>query len=344
MLSFLTAACFVLFFTSCTLKQTPISKTGFYFDTIINITIYDSNSETDTILSDCMLLCQKYENLFSKTKKDSDIYRINHSLGKETIVDEETIALLKEAVAFSEKCNGVIDPTVGALTNLWAIGTDSFTIPREDDIIFALSTIDYGNIEINPQNNSVKLLNQNTQLDLGCIAKGYIADRLKKMLIENGVNSAIINLGGNVLCIGTKDNSKFKVGIKNPKNTSSSPVTVVMLDGNGPDAGVVSSGNYERTNTINGIVFHHIFSLKTGLPVGIIKTENGYCDDSNLAEVSVISASSVLGDELSTLCFILGYDESCKFLKDNYPNIKAIFINKEGKIIGDFPSGSFSVQ
>lgn len=302
-------------------KTTPYRTTGFFFDTVIEISIYDSIPENDArnILSDCISLCQKYENLYSRTVENSDIYRINHSEGKEVLVDPETVALLDCAIEKAAISDGITDPTVGALTSLWNITSDDFSLPSSSEIFKALSTIDYRNIILNREKNTVILTDPETKIDLGFIAKGYIADKIKIYLKENEIKSALINLGGNILVIGAKpDGEDFKIGIKNPDNPEGSPITSVSIK----DQSVVSSGSYERYVKVNGETYHHILS-----------TKNGYPAESDLSGVTIISDKSVDGDALSTLLFILGKDKAIKFMNENYPEIKAILITKDLKII-----------
>lgn len=297
-----------------------VSKSGFYFNTYINISIYDKPKKDGEFLIDkCFDICNEYENLYSKTIPTSDIYKINHSNKKPVKVDNKTIDIIKKSIDYAKVSNGEIDPSIGTLTSLWNILDDDFILPSDDDIKTALSTVNYNNIIINDQNNTITLSDENSMIDLGFIAKGYIADELKEYLINNNVQSAIINLGGNILCIGTKpDKSDFTIGINDPKNPYSNSLTSIKIN----DLSVVSSGNYERFKDINGTRYHHIISLK-----------NGYPASSDLSQVTIISSSSTDGDFLSTLCYILGHDKAITFLENNYPDVTAIFVDSDGNII-----------
>ncbi len=313
-LSFISA----LLLSSCSSFKKPVSKTGIYFDTIVNITIYDNipSSESERMIASCFEMMSEYEKLFSRTLEGSDVYRINHSKGLPVTVSDETADLLNRAVSYAYLSEGEVDPTVGALSILWNIGaSDENVIPDETLIKDALSTVDCSNIEINK--NTVVLKNEKSAVDLGFIAKGYIADHLKEYLVSEGITSAIIDLGGNILLIGNKNGNNFNIGLKDPKNPSGTPITVLSES----DCSIVSSGDYERYFEKNGVRYHHILSLRDGHPA-----------QSDLSMVTIISDKSIDGDALSTLCFILGKEASVEFLNKYFADVNAVFVDKEGNL------------
>ena len=296
------------------------SRTGYYFNTTINISLYDkiSDSEASSILDECMKKSSHYEDLFSRTKEGSDVYRINEaSAGEEISVDEETASLLNTVLYFASLSDGAVDPTIGALTILWNIGEDSEdVIPPKEDIDNALLHVDYKNIKIN--DTTVTKSDPDLKVDLGFIAKGYIADSLRSYLISEGIENAIINLGGNILCIGDNFKNGYNIGITDPVNPQSSAIKTLNIK----DQSVVSSGNYERYFIKDGIRYHHILSTKDGYPA-----------NKGLSQVTIISDDSVTGDALSTLLFILGYDEGSSFVSKYFPDVTVIFADEDGKIL-----------
>lgn len=305
----------VLFLSGCARQSKPLSATGFYFDTVITITLYQPCKQE--LLDQCMELAEYYENLFSPNIEGSDIWRINHGNGDYVPVSEETLSLLSTALSYAELSDGLVDPAIGALSTLWNFGSDNQQIvPSEEAINDALLHTGYPLIEI--KEDCVRLSDAHASVDLGFIAKGYIGDRMKEYLLSEGVTSATINLGGNVVALGQKpDGSPFKIGIQKPFESSGTTALVLELS----DKSVVSSGNYERYFIQNDILYHHILSPQTGYPA-----------DSGLSQVTIISGQSVDGDALSTLCFILGYEKAARLLKD-YPEIQAVFITTDGQII-----------
>ena len=307
--------CFIL--TGCTaVPAEPISRTGFYFDTVIDIKIYDNSNEN--LLDECMKICSHYDNLLSATKENSDIWNINHAAGKTVKVDPETFSLLQKALFYADLTNGRFDPTIGGVSSLWNFsGNTPGPVPDEKEITEALKHVSYKDIVLDSSADTVRLSDPCTQLDLGAIAKGYIADQLKKYLIKEGVTSAIINLGGNVLLVGKKpDGSDFTIGIQKPFADNSTYITTVSAS----DRSLVSSGSYERYFEQNGKMYFHILDSATGYPV-----------ETDLVGVTILSDESVDGDGLSTTCFILGLDKGMKLI-ESIPGTEAVFITKDDQL------------
>lgn len=306
----------LFFLTGCQRNAVETTKTGFYLNTVVSITLYD-RKEDDPLFDEAMSLIGEYDSLLSKTAEGSDIYRINHAGGSPVEVDERTAELLSIALSYASLSDGLVDPTIGTLSDLWNFGdTNEGIVPHREDIEEALSHIDYTKVKLS--GNTVTLLDPDARLDLGFIAKGYIADKLKAYLTENGVTNGIINLGGNVLTIGTKpDGSDYHIGVQKPFAETGTALTTLTVS----DRSLVSSGNYERYFEKDGILYHHILSTKDGYPV-----------NSGLNGVTIISKNSVDGDALSTLCFILGYEKG-RILIDSLPDTEAVFINDAGELI-----------
>ncbi len=299
----------------CTRNPDPISKSGIYFDTVITVTVY--STDDSRMLGECFAMAEKYENLFSKTVEGSDIYKINHSNGAPTTVEDETIYLLQKALNYAAMTDGAIDPTILPLSDLWNFGENE-TVPNSDDIASKLTSVGYENVLIDTSNNTVTLLDANAGIDLGFIAKGYIADKMKAFLLENGVESALINLGGNILCVGNKpDGNDFSLGIQEPfeKNSTNMPVITVN------DKSLVSSGVYERYFYENDTLYHHILDTTTGYPVN-----NG------LFGVTILSNSSMEGDAYSTICMCLGLDSALELIEET-EGVEALFITENMELV-----------
>lgn len=295
----------------------PITKTGFYFDTVISITIYDSSKEYT--LEHCLELAAHYESLFSPTLEGSDIWNINHSKGTPVTVDAETAFLIEKALSYASLTDGLLNPAIAPLTSLWDFSSeaiaDTHTVPADKDIREKLKHTDYKKILL--EDKTVRLLDEQASIDLGCIAKGYIADKLKEYLQEEQVQSALINLGGNVLAVGNKpDTSPFVIGIQKPFAESGTAATTVSIS----DSSAVTSGIYERYFEQNGTLYHHILDPQTGYPVA-----------NDLASVTILSPSSTDGDALSTSCLLLGPEKGMELI-ESLPNIEALFITKDGEL------------
>lgn len=298
--------------SGCTQKE-PVSKSGILFDTIITVTLYDSSDTA--LLEDCFKLASHYDSLLSRTLEESEIYQLNHSNGDPVLLSDETLYILKEAIHYAQISGGLADPSIGSLSVLWDFGSSPQFPPSTEEIAEALTHVNYENILID--GSSVRLTDPDTMIDLGFIAKGYIADKMKEYLVSQGVQKAIINLGGNVLTIGSKpDGSAFTIGIQSPFGASGEYATTVSVT----DRSVVSSGTYERFFEHEGVLYHHILSTLDGYPVR-----------NELSSVTILSESSLTGDALSTTCFALGYEKGMEFIQ-SMDGIDAIFITTNGNI------------
>lgn len=289
---------------------TPISKTSFKLNTVVSITLYDSQDES--IIDEAFQLCDYYENLLSRTKKESEIYKLNEEGHNSYTISDETKELLTAGFHYSQLSNGAFDLTLEPLTSLWNFGTKEARLPSQEEIDEALTHIGYQYLKID--GNTITLEKEGMGVDLGAIAKGYIADKMKEFLISKGVNSAIINLGGNILCVGDKpDGSAFLVGIQKPFKDRNETIAVMEIR----DLSVVSSGIYERFFTVDGKNYHHILNPATGYPY-----------ENDLTSVTIISKDSVDGDALSTTCFALGLEEGMKLI-NSLPDTYAVFITSD---------------
>lgn len=289
--------------------NSPYKFSGFYFDTYIEITIYDNCN--DNIVQGLEDICKKYDNLFSPSIESSDIFKIN-SEKKDVTISEDTAYLLSQALIFSDKTNGIIDPSINSVYVLWTFSNEladkNNPLPSNDDIKNALATVDYRNIKVDKNTVSI---GEDQTINLGFIAKGYITDQIKEYLLSQGIDNALINLGGNVDCIGSPEGKdSYIIGIEKPFDSSEYYCTLMIKD-----KSVVTSGIYERYLYYNGKYYHHILDKNNGYPI-----------DNNIYSVTVIGDSSTICDGLSTTLFALGTKEGLKFLKDNYPGYECMYI------------------
>lgn len=300
--------------SGCSYNTKPVVKTGFYFNTVVILTCYGNQAEE--ILDQAMQLCSRYEKLFSRTVKNSDIWKINHARGASVTVDAKTALVLRKALEYAQLTEGKIDPTVTPLSELWNFSGDPpGPVPDASAIEALLPHVDYRNIRIDGA--SVRLMDPEAEVDLGFIAKGYIADALKAFFLEKGVKSALINLGGNVLAVGEKpDGSPFYTGVKKPFGEAKETLAIVELR----DRSLVSSGSYERCFEQDDVLYHHILDPSTGYPA-----------DTGLSGVTILSSSSMEGDALSTACFLLGLEEGRELI-ESLPDTEALFVTDDGSV------------
>ena len=320
--------------SGCSKKEEfPLSLTNFCFDTTITITIYDYAGESDAqdIINECFGLCNHYDKMFSTTIKDSDVSKINSSKTKGCKVNHVVSDVIKDSIKYSKKSKGAFDVTIGELTDMWDVTGDNPTVPDDKKVKEALKHVGYKNIKC--EDEKVTLKDSETKIDLGSIVKGFVADKLKSYMISEGVKSGIIDLGGNILTIGGKnDDEPFVIGIKNPfYNNDITPIgnptdeyiknnDQYCLKLNISDKSIVTSGIYERYFKKNDKIYHHIIDTTTGYPV-----------DNDLASVTIISNSSEAGDALSTTTFIMGLKDGMNLINKT-EKTEAVFITKDGKI------------
>ena len=313
------SACFLIFIlctlSGCKRNPEPVTRTDFVLDTVATVTVYDiaEKDRAEHILNEAFSEIRRYEKLFSAEIGDSDVAKINRAKGEKTVVSPETAELIGIALKYSELSDGAFDITIRPVSGLWDFKDPEAVPPDKADIEEALTHVGYEKIVLDEKESSVFLSDSEAEIDLGGIAKGYIADKVKEFLIENGVGSAIINLGGNVLLIGSKPgNVPFSVGIEKP---FSGEQMIMILEVS--DVSMVTSGNYERYFKYKDKLYHHILDTKTGYPV-----ENG------LNSVTVLTDRSVDGDALSTAFFCVGSEGAAALeekLKEQGIEVKGLY-------------------
>lgn len=291
----------------------PVSRTVTVFDTVVTITVYDKDSED--VLDECVTKCEDYNARFSRTSEGSEIYELNHANGAPVTLSDDTVDLIQKGVEYSRLADGKFDITIAPLSDLWDFKNNTGTVPDDAAIQEAKSHIGYENVKVD--GNTVQLLDSEAAVDLGGIAKGYIADQLKAYLKEQKVSHALINLGGNVLALGGKpDGSDYNIGIQKPFAQNGEAITSVKIK----DQSVVSSGIYERYFKVGDKIYHHILDPKTGYPY-----------ENNLLGVSIVCDSSTEADALSTTCFAMGLDDGLKYI-EGIKGTEALFITDDYEI------------
>lgn len=288
-----------------------VSKTYFYLGTVIDVTLYET--EDQDILNQVSDMILYYDNLLSRTIDSSEVAQLNKSKGP-LKVSEETYSLIEKSIQISKETSGYFDITINPIVELWAIGTDKAKVPTDEDIQVQLQGVDYKNIILNGD-KTVQLLN-NASIDLGGIAKGFIADEIATLLENEGIDKALINLGGNVMALGqSSDDQAWQIGIRHPLQDRSDVLLKLELE----DKSVVTSGIYERFFEEDNQVYHHIFNPFTGYPM-----------DNDILSLTVISDHSIDGDAYSTALFNLGLDKA--FEKAHDLSLEIIVVTMNNKL------------
>ncbi len=258
--------------------------------TSVSITVYDKDDRE--YLSGAFDLIYEIERKISNKIDSSYISQINKMAGKEeVVVPDDVFELIKYSLYISDNTEGLFNPLIGALSSLWAIGTENAKVPEKSELDAALALVDRDDIVLDDQKNSVYLKKEGMMLDLGGIGKGYAADAIKEYLLSKNVERAIINLGGNIYTIGRKsEDEAFKVGIMDPEESGK---YILLIDAE--NISVVTSGAYERFFEQDGALYHHILDSNTGYPY-----------ETDLLSASIITDESTLADGLSTAVFAGG--------------------------------------
>ena len=247
------------------------------------------------------------------------MYRLNHredATGTYPLSDDMT-DLLATALYYCERSGGAFDITTEPLSSLWNFSGTSPSVPPAEAIEKARKKVDYKKLRLDGTRSTLTFLDPGTSIDLGAIAKGYIADQLKAYLLDSGVESAMINLGGNVLCVGSRpDGTPFTVGLQKPFADRNETFAQVEVS----DLSVVASGVYERHFVEDGKNYHHILDPSTGYPY-----------DNGLISVTILSERSVDGDALSTTCFSLGLSRGME-LVESMDGVYVCFIDEDYQI------------
>lgn len=262
-------------------------------------------------------MCEQYENLFSRTIPTSDVARINGAQGEAVVVATETAQLVARALTYCEKSGGVFDVTAGCLTRLWDFHRG--IVPEKQTLQQAVQHVDWHTVSVFQENDTwyVQLTDPDAALDVGGIAKGWIADELGKYLQHEGFENFLINLGGNVLAHGHNAKGKpWTIGITNPFPDQSENV-VVRCTGES----VVTSGTYERCFQKNGVLMHHILDPQTGFPVV-----------TDAVGATIVCEKSIDAEGFSTTALALGVEGGLAFCKAQPEIISAIFIDVRGNV------------
>ena len=306
-------------FMSCSKNnkiKDPLTRTESHMGTVVKVTLYDSDSVK--ILDKAFDRVREIEEAVSINKTGTLLDKVNDSAGISPVkVDKDTFSMVKRGVAYSVVSDGLFDVSVGPLVQLWRIGFPDARVPSKEEIGGVLGYINYKDIELNENDQSIFLKKPHMIIDLGAVAKGYTADAISEVLTENNVNSAIIDLGGNIFAHGKKITGEdWTVGIQNPLFSRNNTLGTIKVN----NKSVVTSGTYERFIEKDGIKYHHILSPKTGYPY-----------DNNILGISIISDKSVDGDCLSTTIFAMGIENGLAYVETR-PDIQAIFITADKKI------------
>lgn len=286
--------------------------------TVIDVAIY--HDKPQPILDEVERRLHIYNLRFSANDERSELMQINKAAGVHSVqVHPQLFDLIRIGKWHSCQPQSQLNIAIGPLIQTWRVGFSDAKRPQPQEIQYLLDLINPEQINLDPLNHSVFLTKKGMKIDLGALAKGYIADRLQDFLKSEGVISALINLGGNVLSFGPalhNPDHNWRIGIQNPKQSHNTNLMVLGIQ----DKSVVTSGIYERTLEVDGKVYHHIFDSQTGYPIA-----------SDIASLTIISPLSIQGEIWTTRLFGQPLEAIFQTISQE-DAIEAIVINKDNRV------------
>lgn len=284
-------------------------------DTVMKLTAYGADREK--ALDECENEILRLNDLLSTGLETSEVSQLN--ISGEATVSDDTAFLIKEALKLFESTDGAFDISVYPLTQLWGFPTKEYRVPSPAEIEQVLQSVNAGMISFDSDSQYVTL-RPGQSIDLGGIAKGYTSQRLMEIMAGCGVRSAMVSLGGNVQCLGTKpDGSAWKIGIQDPWKLDSGVYAIVQV----VDQAVITSGGYERyfEDPDTGKIYRHILNTKTGYPA-----------ESGLASVSIVTKNGTMADGLSTALYVMGLEKASEYWRQYSDEFEMILIDDDGSL------------
>lgn len=294
-------------------EQEPKSVELFAMDTYMTLTAYGDNA--DKALSESEKEIKRIDAMLSTGSSDSEISKLNKK--KELEVSEETFSLIKRAKEIGEDTGRVFDISVYPVMQAWGFTDKNYRVPEKDELEGLLKRVDVSKVVLDEKKHTVSL-DDGMAIDLGGIAKGYTSDRIIEIMKENGVEHALINLGGNVKTFGKKpDGSDWRIAIIDPEDQENYIGGVEVSD-----KAVITSGGYQRFFEKDGERYFHIIDLSDGFPA-----RNG------LTSVTIVSEDGTLADALSTTLFIMGPEKAAKYWSENADKFDAVLVKDDGTVM-----------
>lgn len=298
-----------------------------YFDTVTTIIGYEkAKADFDSVCLEIKELLSEYHSLYTiyNSYKKNNLYTVNSSKNIAVSVDDKIIDLLDFSKEMYKFTNGKTNVAMGSVLSIWHSfrssgikDAENAKLPPMESLLDAAKHTDIENLIIDSDNNTVLLKDKKMSLDVGAVAKGYAAERVADYLNDKGVDGYLINIGGNVRTVGNRaDGSGWKVGIENPDTESDEPYIKYLQIS---DMSLVTSGNYQRFYTVNGVNYHHLIDPDTLMPGEKYNSVSVLCEDSGVA------------DALSTALFLMDYDEGLSLINSK-PSVEAMWVLPDGTI------------
>ena len=278
----------LLFTQACSPSDVPVTQTRELPYAHCTLTLYDHANEAT--FAACFARIETILHEFNMYSADSEISAVNRAAGTSAVpVSEDFRKVLRQGLELSNLTDGLFDPTVGPLVKLWGIGSDKARVPKPEEIRSALRLVGWRDVVLDESAKTVALRRAGMTLDFGALLKGFAAVEGGRVLSTRGVRSAIMDIGGSVLALGSRpDGAPWRIGLQKP----GAPRGTILGEVQVRDEVVNTSGAYEQFFIMNGRRYQHILDPRTGYPV-----------DNGVEAVTVIS-SRLRNADGPTLCIL----------------------------------------
>ncbi|GAK53443.1 membrane-associated lipoprotein involved in thiamine biosynthesis [Candidatus Moduliflexus flocculans] len=294
-------------------RSEAFAQSRLLLDTVVDIQVLSSDEQrANQAIAAAYAEMQRIEGVFSRYQEGSQIFSLNKNAGIESVaVSSEVRDMLQRAKEYGLLTDGLFNVTIGALVDLWGIGTEHERVPSENEIRQTLPRINLAALELD-QTQNVSITQPGGSVDLGGIGKGYAIDRAWQTLKDQGIEKALINAGGNIRCLGTRaDGKPWRIGIRHPRQEGILGVIEVT------EKAVATSGDYERYFVKDGMRYHHILDPRTGKPA------------QGCQSVTILAPTAEMADMLSTAVFIMGADAGMRFIEAQR-DVEAMIVGTDG--------------
>ena len=301
--------------SGCVPRTEPsVSTQIFVMDTIMSLELWEGGSQEQ--LNQAVEQLYQWEDLWSATDEDSEIWAADHSGGEWVTLSGDTVDLLSQALDLCRLTGGALDLTAYSAVKAWGFTTGEYRVPGEEELAALADGIDHTQVELDRDACRVRLP---AGLDLGAVAKGYAGARLAEQLREQGVTSALLNLGGNVQTVGGKpDGSPWSVGVQDPASEQVDNLLAIQV----VDQAVVTSGSYQRYFQQDGQTYWHILDPETAAPAR-----------TGLASVTVVGPDGTVCDGLATALFVLGEEAGIELWRAHPElGVQVIWVREDGSV------------
>lgn len=300
------------------LADQPYERTEFLLGTVANMRVF--NEDGEEAMDKAFDRVIELDERFSTYNPDSEVSEVNRQAGIEPVeVTDEVFFVMERALHFAEQSGGSFDPTIGAVTTLWGIGQEDAAVPDPDELAAAVEVVDYQMVELDEENQTIYLKEEGMVLDLGAIAKGYITDEAARVLVEEGVDTAIVDLGGDIVVVGNSTRGledPWNVGIQNPYGNRGDIIGMVPVS----DRAIVTSGIYERLVRDGDDEYHHLMNPETGFPF-----------ENNISGISIIADNATDADAIANIAFSLGVEEGLDYI-NGLEGVEVIYTTNEFEV------------